>query len=45
MHKVDHLKLPEIFYESFTKIETVRSHNTRQKWSFDCFLPPSSSRV
>jgi len=39
MHKVNHLKLPEIFYESLTKIETVHSHNTRQKRSFEYFLP------
>jgi len=31
MHKVNHLKLPEFFYqnESFTKIEAFHSHNTR----------------
>jgi len=34
MHKVNHLKLPEFFYESFTKIETVYLHK-----SFEYFLP------
>jgi len=39
MHKINHLKLTEIFYKSFTKIETVHLHNTRQKQSFEYFLP------
>jgi len=45
MHKVNHLKLPEIFYESFTKIETVHSHNTKRKQSFEYFLPRVNKKI
>jgi len=44
MHKVNHLKLPEFFYESFTKIEAIHSYNTRQKHTFEYFLPRANKK-
>ena len=43
MHQLLHQKLPEIFAKSFTKLEAIHSHDTRQKQPRD-FLPRNNKK-
>ena len=38
-HRLKHQTSSGVFTESFTKIDSVRVHNTKQKQSIDIFLP------
>ena len=39
MHQLNYNRLPDVYYDQFTKIEEIHSHDTRQVQKALYFLP------
>ena len=45
MHQLNYNRLPGVYYDQFTKIEEIHSHDTRQVKKALCFLPRVAKSV